>query len=277
MVRNIGPSVSLFLSNLFFFHQNRLEGLKPPPPHRSILLLLLRCGALEFRWVFTCDSRVSPTGSALSSPHRFLATHIRISPSYKRDDADDHRPDSDLGSHDGTGIGYVPLSSSNPRISLMLPQLVLTTGLTPDLCHRQQPNSHRQLELLTPFRLLSQTLPPWVCTVKRNVKKFQQKFKRVKDDMDKWDNLHAQLVSQFRNASSIIGSCSKSPKNYGSLKNLDNIKNTIFTKQMESLQKILLSMTKTLYDHQVASSPVSLCRYCSALIPSTLSFCWTSF
>ncbi|CAI9271054.1 unnamed protein product [Lactuca saligna] len=111
------------------------------------------------------------------------------------------------------------------------------------------------------------------------VKKFQQKFKRVKDDMDKWDNLHAQLVSQFRNASSIIGRLQllESPKNYGSLKNLDNIKNTIFTKQMESLQKILLSMTKTLYDHQVANSPVSLCRYCLALIPSTLSFCWTSF
>ncbi|KAL7583073.1 uncharacterized protein At5g43822 [Lactuca sativa] len=80
------------------------------------------------------------------------------------------------------------------------------------------------------------------------VKKFQQKFKRVKDDMDKWDDLHARLVSQFRNASSIIGRLQllESPKNYGSLKNLDNIKNTIFTKQMESLQKILLSMTKTL-------------------------------
>ncbi|CAI9301341.1 unnamed protein product [Lactuca saligna] len=55
------------------------------------------------------------------------------------------------------------------------------------------------------------------------VKKFQQKFKRVKDDMDRWENLHAQLVSQFRNASSIIGRL-----------------------QMESLQKILRSMTKTL-------------------------------
>nr|KAJ0212457.1 hypothetical protein LSAT_V11C400189180 [Lactuca sativa] len=80
MVRNIGPSVCLFLSNIFFSHQNRLEALKPPPPRRTILLLLLwclqwlawiwwhrcvfpasiltstassyfRCGALEFRWV----------------------------------------------------------------------------------------------------------------------------------------------------------------------------------------------------------------------------------
>ncbi|KVI07443.1 Pentatricopeptide repeat-containing protein [Cynara cardunculus var. scolymus] len=36
------------------------------------------------------------------------------------------------------------------------------------------------------------------------------------------------------------------PKNYGSLKNLDNIKDAILTNQMESLQKIMLSMNKTL-------------------------------
>ncbi|CAI9262058.1 unnamed protein product [Lactuca saligna] len=32
MGRNIGPSISLFLSNLFFSHQNCLEALKPPHP-----------------------------------------------------------------------------------------------------------------------------------------------------------------------------------------------------------------------------------------------------
>lgn len=80
------------------------------------------------------------------------------------------------------------------------------------------------------------------------MKKFQQKFKRVKDDMARWDDLHARLVSQFKNASSIIGRLQmlEDPKNYTSLKNIDNIKNAIFTKQMDSLQKILLSMTKTL-------------------------------
>lgn len=80
------------------------------------------------------------------------------------------------------------------------------------------------------------------------VKKFQQKFKRVKDDMDRWDDLQARLVSQFRNASSIIGRLQllEDPKNYGSLKNLDDIKDAILTKQMESLQSIMLSMTKTL-------------------------------
>lgn len=80
------------------------------------------------------------------------------------------------------------------------------------------------------------------------MKKFQQKFKRVKDDMDRWDDLQARLVSQFRNASSIIGRLQllEDPKNYGSLKNLDDIKDAILTKQMESLQSIMLSMTKTL-------------------------------
>ncbi|CAH1444053.1 unnamed protein product [Lactuca virosa] len=88
-----------------------------------------------------CHSRVSPHRLCLIfPPPAFSSTHIRISPSYRRDGADDHRPGSDLGSHDGTGTGYVPLSSSKPRISLMLPQ--------------SQPSSHRQLELLSPFRLL---------------------------------------------------------------------------------------------------------------------------
>ncbi|KAM0041864.1 putative casein Kinase 2 substrate [Helianthus debilis subsp. tardiflorus] len=80
------------------------------------------------------------------------------------------------------------------------------------------------------------------------VKKYQQKFKKVKDDMDRWDDLQTRLISQFRNASSIIGRLQllEDPKNYGSLKNIDNIKDSIFGKQMESLQMIVLSMNKTL-------------------------------
>ncbi|KAF5805935.1 putative casein Kinase 2 substrate [Helianthus annuus] len=80
------------------------------------------------------------------------------------------------------------------------------------------------------------------------VKKYQQKFKKVKDDMDRWDDLQTRLISQFRNASSIIGRLQllDDPKNYGSLKNIDNIKDSISGKQMESLQMIMLSMNKTL-------------------------------
>ncbi|KAJ0806615.1 putative casein Kinase 2 substrate [Helianthus annuus] len=80
------------------------------------------------------------------------------------------------------------------------------------------------------------------------VKKYQQKFKKVKVDMDRWDDLHARLLSQFRNASSIIGRLQllDDPKNYGFLKGIDNVKDLIFGKQMESLQMIMLSMNKTL-------------------------------
>ncbi|XP_076911414.1 uncharacterized protein At5g43822-like [Bidens hawaiensis] len=80
------------------------------------------------------------------------------------------------------------------------------------------------------------------------VKKYQQKFKKVKDDMDRWDDLQARLISQFRNASSIIGRLQllEDPKNYSSLKNIDGIIDSILRKQMESLQMIMLSMTKTL-------------------------------
>ncbi|XP_071732061.1 uncharacterized protein At5g43822-like [Rutidosis leptorrhynchoides] len=80
------------------------------------------------------------------------------------------------------------------------------------------------------------------------VKKYQLKFKRVKEEMDRWDDIQARLISQFRNASSIIGRLQllEEPKNYGSLKNVDNIKDGILTKQMESLQTIMLSMNRTL-------------------------------
>nr|XP_043617986.1 uncharacterized protein At5g43822 isoform X2 [Erigeron canadensis] len=80
------------------------------------------------------------------------------------------------------------------------------------------------------------------------VKKYQQKFRRVREDMDRWDEHQARLLSQFRNASSIIGRLQllENRKKYGSLRNLDGVKDGILTKQMESLQTIMLSMTKSL-------------------------------
>ncbi|XP_057483536.1 uncharacterized protein At5g43822-like isoform X3 [Actinidia eriantha] len=80
------------------------------------------------------------------------------------------------------------------------------------------------------------------------VKKYQQKFRRVKDEMNRWDELQSRLLSQFRNASSIIERLQviQNPQNYGALKFVGGIEDMILRKQMESLETMLLSMNKTL-------------------------------
>ncbi|XP_058198194.1 uncharacterized protein At5g43822-like isoform X3 [Rhododendron vialii] len=80
------------------------------------------------------------------------------------------------------------------------------------------------------------------------VKKYQQKFRKVKDEMSRWDELQSRLLSQFRNASSIIQRLQliQNPKNYGALKCVGSIEDAVLRKQMESLENILLSMNKTM-------------------------------
>ena len=36
------------------------------------------------------------------------------------------------------------------------------------------------------------------------IKKFQQRFRKVREEMDHWDVLQSRFISEFRNASSII-------------------------------------------------------------------------
>ncbi|KAI8524427.1 hypothetical protein RHMOL_Rhmol13G0149500 [Rhododendron molle] len=80
------------------------------------------------------------------------------------------------------------------------------------------------------------------------VKKYQQKFRKVKDEMSRWDELQSRLLSQFQNASSIIERLQliQNPKNYGALKCVGGIEDAVLRKQMESLENILLSMNKTM-------------------------------
>ncbi|CAL5413846.1 unnamed protein product [Camellia sinensis] len=80
------------------------------------------------------------------------------------------------------------------------------------------------------------------------VKKYQQKFRKVKEEMSRWDELQSRLLSQFRNSSSIIQRLQiiQNPKNYGALKCIAGIEDLVLRKQMESLESILLSMNQTL-------------------------------
>ncbi|WCJ43929.1 Pentatricopeptide repeat (PPR) superfamily protein [Euphorbia peplus] len=80
------------------------------------------------------------------------------------------------------------------------------------------------------------------------VKKYQQRFRKVKDEMDKWDSLDSSFLSQFRNASSIINRLQviRDSKNYGTLSGVDGIVHMVLRKQMDSLQNILISMYKSL-------------------------------
>ncbi|EEF52885.1 conserved hypothetical protein [Ricinus communis] len=70
--------------------------------------------------------------------------------------------------------------------------------------------------------------------------------------MEKWDNFQSRLVSQFRNASSIIDRLQmiRESNNYGSLNCVGGIADVVMRKQMESLQTILISINKTLDEFQ---------------------------
>ncbi|XP_022735890.1 uncharacterized protein At5g43822-like isoform X2 [Durio zibethinus] len=82
------------------------------------------------------------------------------------------------------------------------------------------------------------------------IKKYQQKFRKAKDEMSKWDELQSRLISQFRNATSIIARLEiiQNPKNYASLNSVGGIEVAVLRKQMDTLQTILLSMKNTMDD-----------------------------
>ncbi|XP_077246904.1 pentatricopeptide repeat (PPR) superfamily protein [Tasmannia lanceolata] len=84
------------------------------------------------------------------------------------------------------------------------------------------------------------------------VKKYQQKYRRVRDEMSRWDELQTQLLTQFRNASSIIERLEvlRNTKNYGELTHISGITKVLLGKQMESLNCIFGSMKRTMKEFQ---------------------------
>ncbi|KAL9262945.1 hypothetical protein AKJ16_DCAP11406 [Drosera capensis] len=88
------------------------------------------------------------------------------------------------------------------------------------------------------------------------VNKYQQKFKKSREEMDRWDTLQCRLISQFSNASFIIDRLQvefhlpiwviQNKKNYGALKCVDGIEEAVLRNQMETLNTILVSINRTM-------------------------------
>nr|KYP62319.1 Uncharacterized protein At5g43822 family [Cajanus cajan] len=80
------------------------------------------------------------------------------------------------------------------------------------------------------------------------VKKFQSKFRKVREEMNKWNELQSCLISQFRNASHIVERLQvlQNSNNYGVLNCVSGTRDALLEKQFESFRNILVSMRKTL-------------------------------
>ncbi|CAH9106598.1 unnamed protein product [Cuscuta europaea] len=105
------------------------------------------------------------------------------------------------------------------------------------------------------------------------VKKCQQRFRKLKNETDRWEELQTRLLSQFTRASSIIQRLQviQNSKNYGALKCIQGIENAVLAKQLNSLQKILFSMNKTLEEfHSIVLSFEKIVRDCREHVKSGL-------
>ncbi|XP_054802924.1 uncharacterized protein At5g43822 isoform X2 [Prosopis cineraria] len=89
------------------------------------------------------------------------------------------------------------------------------------------------------------------------VNKFQAKYKKAREEISRWDELQSHLVSQFRNASSIIDRLQvlQNSKNYANLIFIGGIQDALLSKQMGSLENIMVSMRSTVEEfHKIVLS-----------------------
>lgn len=83
------------------------------------------------------------------------------------------------------------------------------------------------------------------------IKKYQQKFRRVREELNLWKELQSLMIKQFSNAASVIKRLPllRASENYGVL---GCIQDAVLTKQLESLQTIFQSMNNTMEEfHKV--------------------------
>ncbi|XP_057848676.1 uncharacterized protein At5g43822 isoform X2 [Cryptomeria japonica] len=93
--------------------------------------------------------------------------------------------------------------------------------------------------------------------MERLVKKYEQKYKKAREEMDKWNVLQSRLLNQLQNAIAIIERLKvlEDSENYGVLNVFSHITMELPGKQMESLETIFASMQSTLdeFDRVVKS------------------------
>ncbi|KAH6799838.1 hypothetical protein C2S52_000302 [Perilla frutescens var. hirtella] len=80
------------------------------------------------------------------------------------------------------------------------------------------------------------------------VKKYQQKFRKIKEEMSRWEELQSLLIAQFSNLSSIIQRLQviQDSRNYGALRCVEGIESAVLAKQMDSLQTGFISINNTM-------------------------------
>ncbi|XP_068643239.1 uncharacterized protein At5g43822 isoform X2 [Aristolochia californica] len=103
------------------------------------------------------------------------------------------------------------------------------------------------------------------------LKKFQQKYRRVREEMNTWDELQTQFLELFTNVSSIIERLQVlgDTNNYGGLAQVLGITNALLGKQMESLDRLFCSMKDTIKGfHRIVISLEKIVRDGNQLLRS---------
>lgn len=84
----------------------------------------------------------------------------------------------------------------------------------------------------------------------RLLKKIAHKYKRAKEEIDKWDSVQAQFVSLFGNAVAILERLPMlmDTNNFGLLKEMEGMVNDLPAKQLESLENLFVALHQILND-----------------------------
>ncbi|CAN6481588.1 unnamed protein product [Victoria cruziana] len=89
--------------------------------------------------------------------------------------------------------------------------------------------------------------------MERLMSKYKSKYKRAKEEMDRWEQLQSLFLTQFGNASAITRRLPvlEDPNNYGVLSTNEDIKKELLAKQLESFEMNYSAMLGTMKEFLV--------------------------